>query len=194
MNLKWSASEILEYYFESRNRENAAFNEAGGNYRKSSFFSSRRECAIRRAARIAAGRVMLTNFLLRHAQASGASDEQIKEIESDAEAFYNCLTAFAGSTIKKQTMKIKDARVFYFQNRDLRILRLEHHMEEVYSLSWWKLSHAESALRYIPDLLKLCAFLLQYAERAMLSDEQRAMLLRDEEMYYAYLVRLLREV
>lgn len=194
MNLKWSAPEILEYYFESRNRENSAFNEAGVNYRKPSFFSSRRECFIRRAARIAAGRVMLTNFLLRHEQASGASDEQIKDIESDAEAFYNCLTAFAGSTIKKQTMKIKEARVFYFQNRDSKVKQLEYHMEEIYTQSWWRYSHAESALKYIPDLLKICGFLLQYAEQAMLSDDQRAMLIRDEEMYYAYLVRLLREV
>ena len=52
------------------------------------FFFLGKECSIRRAARIAAGRVMLTNFLLRHEQASGASDDLIKDIESDAEAFY----------------------------------------------------------------------------------------------------------
>lgn len=52
------------------------------------FFFPGKECSIRRAARIAAGCVMLTNFLLRHEQASGASDDLIKDIESDAEAFY----------------------------------------------------------------------------------------------------------
>lgn len=194
MNLKWNPPAILAYYEESRKCENSAFNQAIADYRKSSFFNPRHECSKRRIMRIAIHRVMLTNYLLRHLDEVGATAEQISGIENDSEAFYNWLTAFAGTSKQTVTLNAKKAWAYYIQKRDEKMHQLEYHMEEVYSSSWWARSHVERAMQYIPEMLKLCAFLLQYADQAMLTAEQHSMLLNDEETYYAYMVRLIREL
>ena len=54
------------------------------------------------------------------------------------------------------------AGVGYEKQRKAKLRHLEHHMEELYSGSWLSGSHARAALACKPDLLKLCAFLLQY--------------------------------
>lgn len=92
------------------------------------------------------------------------------------------------------TLNAKKAWAYYIQKRDEKMHQLEYHMEEVYSFSWRAHLHAERAMQYIPEMLKLCAFLLSYADQAMLTAEQHSMLRNDEEMYYAYMVRLLREL
>lgn len=187
MNLKWNAPEMMEYYLRSRAEKNAQISKALEICRKNVFFTLR-EGPKRNVSRIAAHRIMVVNFLLRHFDETGALPSYEDDLERDSEMLYSLLRSCWGASEKKQVLNTAGAWALYCERRAEWLKELDYHMEEVYSRSWWDRSHAESALKLILDFFELSAFLLRYAKAIPLTPGQYDVLLEDEERCYSYLL------